>query len=83
MTTCKQLGYGFIPWSWTGNNKENAWLDIVDSRDWKNPTWWGREVIDGECGIRKLPLPPRSLKNRWIGLRDFFQRNCFFLINNS
>ncbi|MBQ8463460.1 MAG: cellulase family glycosylhydrolase [Prevotella sp.] len=56
MTTCKQLGYGFIPWSWTGNNKENAWLDIVDSRDWKNPTWWGREVIDGECGIRKTAI---------------------------
>lgn len=53
MRTCEQLGYGFMPWSWTGNNRENAWLDMVDSSDWKTPTPWGREVIDGDCGIRQ------------------------------
>lgn len=53
MKTCQGLGYGFMPWSWTGNNRENAWLDMVDSSDWKTPTWWGQEVIDGEFGIRK------------------------------
>ena len=57
MATCKRLGYGFMPWSWTGNNRENAWLDLVDSRDWKTPTQWGREVIEGECGIRQTALP--------------------------
>ena len=56
MKTCKQLGYGFMPWSWTGNNKENAWLDIVDHRDWKTPTQWGNEVIDGENGIRQTAV---------------------------
>ena len=56
MKTCKQLGYGFMPWSWTGNNKENAWLDIVDHRDWKTPTQWGNEVIEGECGIRQTAV---------------------------
>ena len=59
MATCRQLGYGFMPWSWTGNNKENAWLDIVDSRDWKTPTWWGHEVIDGEWGIRRTAIPAK------------------------
>ena len=53
MATCHRLGYGFMPWSWTGNNRENAWLDMVSSSDWKTPTWWGREVIDGEFGIRQ------------------------------
>lgn len=53
MKTCQGLGYGFMPWSWTGNNRDNAWLDMVDSSDWKTPTWWGQEVIDGEFGIRK------------------------------
>jgi mannan endo-1,4-beta-mannosidase len=53
LSTCHRLGYGFMPWSWTGNNQENAWLDMVDSRDWKTPTQWGLEVIDGEYGIRQ------------------------------
>ncbi len=53
LMTCHRLGYGFMPWSWTGNNQENAWLDMVDSKDWKTPTWWGREVIEGTFGIRQ------------------------------
>ncbi len=53
LMTCHRLGYGFMPWSWTGNNQENVWLDMVDSKDWKTPTWWGREVIEGTCGIRQ------------------------------
>ena len=53
LATCHLLGYGFIPWSWTGNNHENAWLDMMDSKDWKTPTWWGREVIEGADGIRQ------------------------------
>ena len=35
LATCHLLGYGFMPWSWTGNNHEHAWLDMVDSKDWK------------------------------------------------
>ena len=53
LSTCHRLGYGFMPWSWTGNNRENAWLDMVDNRDWKTPTQWGLDVIDGEYGIRQ------------------------------
>lgn len=53
LATCHRLGYGFMPWSWTGNNRENVWLDMVSSSDWKTPTWWGHEVIDGEFGIRQ------------------------------
>ena len=56
LATCHLLGYGFMPWSWTGNNHENAWLDMVDSKDWKTPTWWGREVIDGADGIRQTAI---------------------------
>ena len=45
---CQELGYGYLPWSWTSNNKENAWLDLSD---WKNLTWWGKEVFQGGYGI--------------------------------
>lgn len=51
LSTCNKLDYGFMPWSWTGNNKENQWLDLVEPDDWKTLTWWGQQVITGEGGI--------------------------------
>lgn len=51
LNTCNELEYGYIPWSWTGNNKENQWLDLVDPSDWKTLTWWGQQVITGQGGI--------------------------------
>lgn len=48
---CTHLNYGYMPWSWTGNNKENAWLDICNIGDWKTLTWWGKEVVEGPMGI--------------------------------
>ena len=53
LETCNKLKYGYMPWSWTGNNTENQWLDLVSPDDWKTPTWWGREVISGPGGITK------------------------------
>lgn len=51
LKTCNELEYGYMPWSWTGNNKENQWLDLVDPSDWKTLTWWGQQVICGQGGI--------------------------------
>lgn len=51
LDTCNELEYGFMPWSWTGNNKENQWLDLVEPSDWKTLTWWGQQVIEGKGGI--------------------------------
>ncbi len=50
---CHELNYGYLAWSWSGNNKENAWLDMAEKRNWKTLTWWGRQVIESEYGIRK------------------------------
>jgi mannan endo-1,4-beta-mannosidase len=50
---CNELNYGYLAWSWSGNNKENAWLDLADKHGWKNLTWWGRQVIESEHGIKK------------------------------
>ena len=63
LKTCHQLDYGFMPWSWTGNNQENAWLDMVDHRDWKTPTAWGTDVIDGAYGIRQTAIPTKVFEN--------------------
>ncbi len=51
LETCNKLGYGFMPWSWTGNNAENQWLDLVDNKDWKTLTWWGKQVIEAKGGV--------------------------------
>lgn len=51
LSVCDKLGYGFMPWSWTGNNKANQWLDLVESSDWETLTRWGKEVILGPKGI--------------------------------
>lgn len=48
---CQELSYGYMPWSWAGNNLENEWLDL--SYNWRNLSWWGKEVFEGENGIQK------------------------------
>lgn len=53
LSTCRKLGYGYMPWSWTGNNEINAWLDMAEFSDWKTLTWWGKEVMEGPNGIIK------------------------------
>ncbi|OOM09216.1 cellulase family glycosylhydrolase [Clostridium saccharobutylicum] len=41
---CKQNKIGFIAWSWSGNDSDNAWLDMTDN--WGTYTWWGKYVTD-------------------------------------
>jgi len=53
LSKCNELGIGYLPWSWTGNNKDNAWLDVAEFRGKDALTWWGRQVIESEAGIRK------------------------------
>ena len=50
---CNELQIGYIPWMWTGNNKDNAWLDMAEFRGKGELTWWGRQIIESEYGIRK------------------------------
>jgi mannan endo-1,4-beta-mannosidase len=45
---CQELGFGYIAWSWAGNDSTNRWLDLSD---WKTLTWWGKEIFEGENGI--------------------------------
>lgn len=53
MDECQEQRFGYIPWSWTGNNAENAWLDITSFSDWSTLTSWGELVINGDNGIKK------------------------------
>ncbi|MBR8534055.1 cellulase family glycosylhydrolase [Carboxylicivirga sediminis] len=51
MQCCEDLDMGYLAWSWTGNNAENRWLDLVEYTDWKTLTWWGKEVFYSPHGI--------------------------------
>lgn len=53
LDVCNELEYGYMPWSCTGNNKDNNWLDMADKSDWHTFTWWGEEVINGKGGIKE------------------------------
>ncbi len=55
LETCQNLGIGYMPWSWCGNNKENEWLDIV--RQWNKPTPWGELVVNSVNGIKNTAKP--------------------------
>ncbi|MGD2035474.1 MAG: cellulase family glycosylhydrolase [Bacteroidales bacterium] len=50
---CHEHGSGYLAWSWTGNNKENAWLNLAEHSDWKTLTRWGKEIFESEYGILK------------------------------
>ena len=51
LETCARLELGYLPWSWSGNNEANAWLDLAESKNWKVLTDWGKSVFEGEYGI--------------------------------
>ncbi|MCU4164014.1 cellulase family glycosylhydrolase [Carboxylicivirga caseinilyticus] len=53
LEVCDDLEIGYLPWSWTGNNKENQWLDIVSIEDWKSLTEWGEEILLASKGIKE------------------------------
>ena len=50
ITICKELGIGYLAWSWCGNNSENAWLDLTDN--WGDLTPWGKLVVNAMKGNR-------------------------------
>ncbi|PZM63418.1 endoglucanase [Paenibacillus dendritiformis] len=53
MKQCKLNDIGYLAWSWSGNNSENAWLDLVEASDWKTLTEWGDHVFKSKYGIKK------------------------------
>jgi mannan endo-1,4-beta-mannosidase len=53
MSKCQELGMGYMPWSWTGNNAANQWLDMANPSNPTQLTEWGRLVLKGSNGIKK------------------------------
>jgi mannan endo-1,4-beta-mannosidase len=53
LKTCNELNIGYLAWSWTGNNEENSWLDLVANSDWEMLTNWGNEIFNSPLGIKE------------------------------
>lgn len=53
----ERAGIGWLAWSWTGNNQEVGYLDLSVNGSASQLSPWGREVIDGDNGIRATSRP--------------------------
>ncbi|MER7007854.1 cellulase family glycosylhydrolase [Dactylosporangium sp. NPDC000555] len=43
---------GFLGWSWSGNDKQYSYLDLVNNFDGNSRTAWGQRFINGPNGLR-------------------------------
>ena len=53
MAASQQHGFGYLGWSWSGNNAETRSLDIVNNFNVNSLTSWGNRLINGANGIRQ------------------------------
>lgn len=65
-----ERGIGYLGWSWSGNSRNVANLDIVEGFDARRPSPWGRRLIDGPGGFRETARPA-GLFVRESALRRF------------
>ncbi|GAB2729968.1 cellulase family glycosylhydrolase [Streptomyces bullii] len=51
LAVTRQLGLGYLGWSWSGNGGGVEYLDMVTNFDPNQLTPWGRRIFDGADGI--------------------------------
>ncbi len=51
LAVTRQLGLGYLGWSWSGNGGGVEYLDMVTDFDPNRPTAWGERLLDGPDGI--------------------------------
>ncbi|MFJ6794906.1 cellulase family glycosylhydrolase [Streptomyces sp. NPDC091268] len=53
MATARQLGLGYLGWSWSGNGGGVEYLDLATGFDASRLTGWGQRLFNGPDGIRQ------------------------------
>jgi mannan endo-1,4-beta-mannosidase len=53
MATARQLGIGYLGWSWSGNGGGVEYLDMATGFDASRLTAWGRRIFSGADGIQQ------------------------------
>ncbi|RMI93217.1 beta-mannosidase [Streptomyces sp. ZS0098] len=51
LSVTRQLGIGYLGWSWSGNGGGVEYLDMVENFDPGRMTSWGKRLFDGPDGI--------------------------------
>ncbi|MFD5373230.1 cellulase family glycosylhydrolase [Streptomyces griseoincarnatus] len=51
LSVTRQLGIGYLGWSWSGNGGGVEYLDMVENFDPGRTTSWGKRLFDGPDGI--------------------------------
>ncbi|GAA4129834.1 cellulase family glycosylhydrolase [Streptomyces griseoincarnatus] len=51
LSVTRQLGIGYLGWSWSGNGGGVEYLDMVENFDPERTTSWGKRLFDGPDGI--------------------------------
>ncbi|MDT6982430.1 cellulase family glycosylhydrolase [Streptomyces lusitanus] len=51
LSVTRQLGIGYLGWSWSGNGGGVEYLDMVENFDPDRMTSWGQRLFDGPDGI--------------------------------
>ncbi|MGW3715358.1 cellulase family glycosylhydrolase [Streptomyces albogriseolus] len=51
LSVTRQLGIGYLGWSWSGNGGGVEYLDMVENFDPARTTSWGQRLFDGPDGI--------------------------------
>ncbi|MEY9810623.1 cellulase family glycosylhydrolase [Streptomyces albogriseolus] len=51
LSVTRQLGIGYLGWSWSGNGGGVEYLDMVENFDPARMTSWGQRLFDGPDGI--------------------------------
>ncbi|PNV35811.1 beta-mannosidase [Streptomyces sp. DH-12] len=51
LSVTRQLGIGYLGWSWSGNGGGVEYLDMVENFDPDRMTGWGQRLFDGPDGI--------------------------------
>ncbi|MCP8711499.1 cellulase family glycosylhydrolase [Streptomyces sp. AC04842] len=51
LSVTRQLGIGYLGWSWSGNGGGVEYLDMVEGFDPNRMTSWGQRLFDGADGI--------------------------------
>lgn len=54
-----RMGVGYLGWSWSGNAREVADLDLVERFDGRRLTPWGKRFFGGPGGVRETSRPSR------------------------
>lgn len=63
MAISRELGVGYLGWTWSGSPTNYADLNMVTNFDPLQMTAWGNKLVNGENGIKQTAKPATHFEN--------------------